>query len=1034
MTGRSESRLTRMAVERKVGTLMLTLSLMVLGLVAWFRIPVELVPSGFSPPFLYVQVPTLRSAPRDIEQRVAEPFEAALRLVKGVERVETDISSNSAGFLIELANQSNMDVAYNEVREQLDRARVGMGDEVLNYFVWKYNPSDDPVVWLGISTKQESDQLAGRVQTSIVPQLERVDGVSRVELIGAPESAVEVDFDLARMAARGVTTTEAVESLRRAGFLLSAGAIETRSGRQPVRVLAELESLADLAALPVGGSVKLGEVATVEMVDRAERMIHRVNGQEAIFVAVFKESAANAVEVAAETKQALAAAIAKEPRLAALEQHVLFDQGSMIETSIGDLYGSALEGAALAILILWLFLRRAVITVVIAATIPASLLIAVTVMYFAGFSLNILSLTGLILAVGMVVDNAIVVSEQIERRISSGIERREAVIGGASEVGLAITVSTATHVMAFVPITLMSGSQSVTFYLSQLGLPVCASIVASLFVSLVWIPWIAAHIPWAITGVPSVEGKRRLEERFAGWLEVALRHRGDVALVATLLFASVFLLGDKVQQSDQAQANIGDVRMIYTFDDNVTIDEQEAVLGEAERTLLAAREEMGLRDIVVRMGGWMGRPQVRCFLVPPDERKLSRDEVIAELERRIPRSPGAKWSLTWDTADGVGGIDLMIAGRESAQLDAMLPEVIRRLELLPGVTSVVRRNDATTSRELQLRPDREIAAKLGLPVGAVGAFVDLALRGREVGQLVGGEEPLKIYASAGAEAAKSPTALSALPLPTLSGMVPLGSVTRSEVASGIGSIERVDGRTVAQLVVRTSREDIEVLGKEMDAALASYPWPEGYGPEKGSRLMGIASNNSDLLAAFLLATVFIFLLMGFLFESFVLPLAILFSVPFAFTGAIWALFLTDTPFDIMAGIGLVILVGVVVNNGIVLIDLVAERRRGGLTRTEALVAAGRERFRPVVMTALTTIVGLVPMAFGTTAIVGIPYAPLGRSLMGGMIFSTVLTLVVVPVAYAVLDDLRDWFYRLSGRPSSAPATETSDEVEPLSST
>jgi HAE1 family hydrophobic/amphiphilic exporter-1 len=720
------------------------------------------------------------------------------------------------------------------------------------------------------------------------------------------------------------------------------------------------------------------------------------------------------VEVSTATKRALAEVIAREPRLATLEQHVLFDQGSMIETSIGDLYGSALEGAALAILILWLFLRRAVITVVIALTIPASLLIAVTVMYFSGYSLNILSLTGLILAVGMVVDNAIVVSEQIERRISAGVPRREAVIGGASEVGLAITVSTATHVMAFVPITLMSGSQSVTFYLSQLGLPVCASIVASLFVSLIWIPWIAAHLPWAIPGMPIAEDKVRVEDRFARWLGVALRHRGDVALVATLLFASVFLLGDKVQQSDQAQANIGDVRMIYAFDDNVTVNEQERVLAEAERILLDSREELGLRDVVVRMGGWMGRPQIRCFLVPPDDRKLTREGVITALQERVPRVPGAKWSLTWDSSEGVGGIDLMIAGRQSTQLDALLPAVIERLERLPGVTSVVRRNDASSSRELQLRPDREIAATLGLPVGAVGAFVDLALRGREVGQLVGGDEPVKIYASAGAAAATSPAALNALPLPTLSGMVPLGSVTKGQVASGIGSIERVNGRTVAQLVVRTSREDIDALGKEMDRALATFPWPEGYGPEKGSRLTGIASNNSDLLMAFLLATVFIFLLMGFLFESFVLPLAILFSVPFAFTGAIWTLYLTGTPFDVMAGIGLVILVGVVVNNGIVLIDLVAELRRGGLTRTEALVAAGRERFRPVVMTALTTIVGLIPMAFGSTAIVGIPYAPLGRSLMGGMLFSTVLTLVVVPVAYSVLDDLRNWFYRLSG--------------------
>ena len=239
MTGRSESRLTRMAVDRKVATLMLTLSIMVLGLVAWFRIPVELVPSGFSPPFLYVEVPTLRSAPRDIEQRVAEPFEAALRLVKGVERVETRIGSNSAGFLVALANRTNMDVAYNEVREQLDRARVGMGDEVLAYFVWKYNPSDDPVVWLGISTEKEGDQLAGRVQTSIVPQLERVEGVSRVELIGAPDDAVEVDFDLSDVMFVATSNSRDRDPLRPSAGARARGAAVAgrprRAARRPLR-------------------------------------------------------------------------------------------------------------------------------------------------------------------------------------------------------------------------------------------------------------------------------------------------------------------------------------------------------------------------------------------------------------------------------------------------------------------------------------------------------------------------------------------------------------------------------------------------------------------------------------------------------------------------------------------------------------------------------------------------------------------------------------------------------------------------------
>ncbi len=1011
---RGGSWLTRQAVERPVATMMLTITLVVMGLVAWSRIPVELIPSGFTPPFLYVQVPTLRATPRDIEQRVALPIEGALRQVRGVERVETDIDTNSAGFLVALANGTNMDVAYNEVREQVDRVKGTMGDEVLRYFVWKYNPNDDPVIWMGISTTGDEAQLGGKVRSAIVPAIERVDGVSRVDLLGAPSPAVEVLLDLDLMAARNIPVAEAISKLQRAGFLLAAGTIDAPSGRIQVRVNNELQDLAELRELPITGQWRLRDLAEVRLSDRAERTVHRVNGHEAIFLAIFKESSANAVDVSKRVTGAVEHTLATESALAGLESHVLFNQGRTIEESIRSLYVSAGEGALLAILVIWLFLRRLAITAVIAGAIPASLLMAVTTMHFTGFTLNVLSLTGLILAVGMVVDNAIVVSEQIERRLRSGMERRSAVIEGAGEVWLAILVSTATHVTAFVPLVLMSGSESISFYMGQLGLPVCASIIASLLVSLIWIPWFAAHAPIRLS-VAGESGPGRLEAAYGRLLRLGLRRRLDVVLVALALFGSIFVVKRWVPESDRTQANIGDVRFIYSFDDNITTEQREQVLFDAEASLMPHRAELGIQDLVVRMGGWMGRAQVRAFLVSPDERPLSRDEVIARMEKLVPRPPGVRVSMTWDAAAlGGGGLDVRLAGRDTERLNQLLPAVIDRLASVPGVTEVARQNDDVASRELRLTLDRERAAPLAVSGLALGAFVDMALRGREVGKLVGGEEPLPIFVQAAMPGDAGPADLAQLRFGALGAPVTVGALAERSVAAGSSGIERVDGRTVVNLVVKTKRQDLDVLGREIDAALAGFPFPDGYGLEKGERLSGFESDSADRTGALILAVTFVFLLMGVLFESFVLPLAILVSIPFAFTGAYWALFITHTPLDVMAGIGFIILVGVVVSNGIVLIDVVEVRRRQGVHRDVALIEAGRERLRPVVMTALTTIVGLIPMAIGTDAIVGIPYSPLGRSLMGGMIFSTLLTLLVVPVVYALLDQLRGWALGVMG--------------------
>lgn len=1021
------------AVRRPVTTWMLLLALSVLSAIAWQNIRMELIPSGFTPPFLFVQIPTMASSPEDVGESVVKPVEDGLSTVRNLERMETTASANAGTFLLQFRDGTHMDVAYNQVRDRVDDALRDSNAQTGPYFVWKYNPNDDPLAWLGVSVDEGTQKPELVIRRQLVPLLERVPGVSRVDVMGLPDEKVAVDVDGAAVRVIPGGLPVLVERIQRAQATVSAGSMERVEGALPLRVVAPLDSIQELRRLDVAPGTRVEDLARVHIVDEKADDVYRVNGRPGIFISIYKESTANVVDTSRAVRAVLASAVVTDATLQGFDYHYFFDQGELIEGSLSQLQSSALVGGLLAVVCLFVFLRRLSVTLLVALCIPACLLLTVAAMYATGRTLNVLSLTGMMLAVGMLVDNAIVVVEAIELRIREGVAAPRAAVEGAQEVALPVLVSTLTTLVVFLPLTLMTGSETLSFYLSNIGFPVCVGLVASLFVSLVVVPLASqwAFRPAVMTRILASENKGRAASVGGSWMERVtraveavlawvLRRPVDAVLVSLIAFVSMAVPFQKVARLDGMDPNMNDVRISLDFDPAMTWDEKVRALDAHEAVLVALRDRYGLRDIRVGLGDiGIGDSELRVFLA--DDPIVPREDVIVALRGEMPDIPGVV-----ATVGGGGGMPtaknasptIQLVGPDTGVLRALVEDAAQRIRRIEGVDAVHTSSSSALSMERLYRIDGERAARAGVSPILVTTAIDMAVRGREVGSIgtVGAQLPVLVRQ----DAVTTVDDIAALEIGAGSG-IQVGALSDARNTQELPSIRRVNRETQLELTIETQRTDLDVLMKDVYAALDDMAFPRGYGLRSGGAFEAMANAAKEQVFAIGLAIVFVFLLVGVLFESFVLPFAVLWSIPFAFVGVFWFLWLTGTSFDVMAAVGLLVLVGVVVNTAIVLVDYARVREREGATTTDALMDATTRRLRPICMTALTTIVGLVPMAMGTATLVGIPYAPLGRAVIGGMLASTLLSLFVVPLFYSLLQRARRATQRAL-QPTSSRAT------------
>jgi hydrophobic/amphiphilic exporter-1 (mainly G- bacteria), HAE1 family len=1045
------------ALRRPVTILMLLLSALVLGTVSYMRLPMALAPESLTAPVLFIRMPYPSADPAEVEQKIARPVEEILGSVKGVRRLDSTSNAGGASILLWLKEDVSVDTVYPEVKDRIERIERELPDDLEHYYIFRWRATDWPVLVLGFSADVSDPAAMYRlIEDKIKVRLQRIDGVANVDAFGLRQDRVLVALRQERLEAHGADISAVYSMLARDNFTLAGGLVQDGGGQHYVRTLAKYRSLEEIRSLRVPGTnVPLSAVADVEAKLPEIQRVTQVDGRPAVLLQIKKESEANTVEVSRRVHAALAE-LGRDPELQRLEHFLFFDQGEAIASSLSNLLSSGFWGGAFAVLVLLGFLRRMRPTLVIALSIPLSLLVTTVILYFLGMSLNIGSMLGLMIGIGMLVDNSIVVVENIFRLRDEGLPPRQAALRGASEVGVAITASTATTAVVFLPLIFMSGPLGT--WMREIGLPVSISVVVSLLVALTLIPLATAYMP--ARGRHKKDGHfGRAHLVYGRLLERTLARRAETFLALLLVIGGTVLLAqNSLTFSGSPASDRRRVNMHLHYDTPRTLEQSRSLFLRLASMFEQRRDELEIDHVYLSFDHVHG--DIELFLTP--QRKLKNTEQITdEVRAMMPTVPGTHVSIN-NERDDDEGVQILLQGKDSALLETFAAEALRRLRGVEGIrelsTSMDERRD-----ELHMRIDRARSWRQGLSSQELAASLSLGVRGRKAGTLNKDGAELDIVLQLGEQNRQSLEALQNLPVPvrTAAGgaaagpggagggpgsadeprqpgaeSVPLSTMAGFQVARALGERHRRDGMATLEIKATTNEKDLAALRGRIQKALEGFELPRGYAWTLGGRFERIGQDQGQSSLSAALAAILVFLIMGMLFESFVHPITVMLTLPFAWLGFVWMMAATQTPVDLLGSVGLVVLIGVVVNNSIVVVDRINQLRRLGWQREQAIVQAGMDRMRPVLMTAATTVLGLVPMALDSTAFqyqfnellksVGLAalqlgsgnsslmmYNSLGRAIMGGLIAGTLSTLLLTPYFYALFDDLRLWIGRVA---------------------
>jgi HAE1 family hydrophobic/amphiphilic exporter-1 len=1033
----------RTALSRPITMLMVFASVLVLGFIAFLNIPLELIPSGASAPFLSVEVPYSNATAQDVEDKITRPLEDELATTPRLDEISATSSSNRARVNLIFEQDADMDIAYREVRDRIARVRPDLPDDVKEIRIEKHSADNIPVAFYGVAWPEGLDNPRDIIDRRLMRRLERIEGVGMVNSWGQDDREIRIEVDRELAEAANLNIFAIAQKLGTSHFNLASGSLEEVEGKYLLRSMAEYRTLDELANVVVGpNDLRLDDVADIIYEYPKQERFDRYNGQESMAIFVIKESQANTVEVC-ERVQAEVEAALSDPALAPFDIKPIFIQGNTIVSSLEQVVDSGVQGGVLALFVLLFFLQRLRLTVVIALSIPLSIFMALPFMYFSDQTINLVSLIGLMICIGLVVDNSVVVAENVARYRGRGVSRFAAALHGTSEVALPITLATATTMVVFLPAALMS-SGTTQFMMIRMVTPVCVSLLASLFVALILIPLAVAFVldrdmfadakpgSWqALLFAADRWWKAKLGwlyDHTFGWLQtlygkllrLSLRRRMDVVLISLLAMASLVVpMNPETGVRRALDENMGgrQVRFVYTMPQDVTLEEADVFFRELEQWFAAHRAEWNTSGEFIQVE--YGFASVSLFFEPPRDGDPPYRETGKQIFEQLPEPPGWEKRSDFSESDGARNTNfpVFIYGDDHRSVQDVKEALTLELAKVDGVVSVLgSQRDDRQREELAISLDPVMSERLGISAGMVGNTIGYALRGSPLPRFHGEDREIDVWIRYQEEDREELDDLLEFKVPTKAGTtVPIRTVTNKDVQKGETVLVRNNKRVAALIELELDPERRQEAITALQGFLGAYELPPGVSFDSDQEARDLGQSNRDLILAMLLAVVFIFLIMGFLFESFVLPLSVLPSIPLSFVGVWWFLYLTDSDLDALAGIGLLLLLGVVVNNAIVLVDFINGARAQGLDRTEAIVEAGIQRFRPIFMTALTTVGGMIPLAFADAPAEGIPYGPFGKTLVGGMTTSTILTLVVVPVSYTAFDDLRvrmdKWFAR-----------------------
>ncbi len=1011
--------LPRLAVQRPVTTLMALLSVLVVGGIAVARLPLAYLPE-VDVPFIGIRVPYPNSSPQQVEKEITKPVEEVLATLSRVKKLNSSSRADGAEFWLEFDWGQELDLVRMQVSEKMDQIEPSLPDGVGEILIYSFNTNDIPVLQgrvsaRGVDLSANYELLEARV----LNRIRRVPGVARVDLDGVAPREITVDLILDKVAEHGVDVGELMRRLQGASANLVLGEVHDGGLTYTARALGGFRSVAEIRDLAIDErGLRVSDIAEVTYEEPPIPYGRHLDGRYAVALTLYKESTANTVDVVRGVTAVIEGDIDRDPLLEGVSLFVWEDQAEEITNALSGLTKAGVVGALLATLCLYFFLRRLDSTLIVSLSIPFSILAACGVLFFLGKSLNILSMMGLMLGVGMLVDNAVVVLESIDRTHRTEPDRQRAALLGSREVALAVAASTLTTLIVFLPLIVGSASE-LTTWLGEVGITISIALVCSLFSSLTLIPLVSAHFLAARRTEPG-PAVAWLEERYDRALGWTLRHRGKTfALLALALVVGFLPLATGMVESGMFSARVNKrLYIAYEFADFAYKRQAEKAVDQVEAFFAAQGDRFPVRSVY----SYFTENEAGTTLVLSRQDLSDRElkDLRGEIREALPEIPGVELRFEDDADEGGGStyFAVRLFGQDSGVLERLAREAARRLETVPGVEDV-RTSAGREQREIQVRIDRDKAARLGLTAGDLSDLFAFTLGGARLPRLNAGDREIETWLALRLEDRESIEDLKQIQITAAGGRpVRLGDIASFEAVPRAREIRRENRKVRLAVNATYEGEDWERTREEIAALMDAFDLPSGYSWSWNERILEQETQDQQMGINFLLALLLVYIVMASLFESLAQPFAILFSIPFALPGAAWLLAATGTPFNLMAQIGLLILMGIVVNNGIVLLDRVNQYRRDGLGRDEAILAAGRDRLRPILMTATTTIIGLLPLALGGSAVGSLMYFPLARTVMGGLMSSAVLTLLALPLVTLGVEGVADWARRVwrgSGR-------------------
>jgi len=1032
-------RLPEFGVKYPVANLMIFFAVLVWGLVSLVRLPLDLMPE-IEPPAISVITVYEGASAEDVESKVTEVVENNLATISNLDKLTSRSMEGISVVSCRFKWGVNLDESSNDIRDKLEFAKRLLPDEIDTPIVFKFNTSMIPVLYFSVSSEKHYTQLYHLMDKNVADALKRLPGVGAVQVYGGRERQINIDLDRGRLEAYNISAQQVVNRLAQENITLPAGDLKIGFTDYDLRVPGEFSDPEQIKGIILAQqgekTVYLKDVAQVADSFKEETMFVRSNNIPSVMMMVQKRSGANTVDVVRRARKELARL---EPSLPpGIKFAVLMDNAEHIEQSVNDLSQTIYWGGIFVVIVVFFFLRQFLPSLIIALTIPFSLIIAFTFMYFFGYTINIISLSSLAIAIGMVVDNAIVIIDNVVRKLERGQKPKEAAIFGSSEVGLAVSASTFTTVVVFLPMVFITGVVGVFF--KQLAVMITVTLLASLFTALTFSPTLASL--WLKNPVIQPADKKKkfsqllyeqsgkllsfLDHSYAKILARALKAKGAVIFIAIGVFIfSVFLIS-RVGTEFVPEEDSGDLTITVEMPVGTRVEETDRAARAMEKVI--TKEVPEAKETYSRSGQstTSGRfssvfsarsgsnvATVGIKLSKVSERNRSAKEIGESLRPKLKNILGVK-KVNISAVSPISRlmfgaskpVSVEILGNDFSLTDQLANKIKDEIEHIPGVV------DTSVSRdigkpELQIEVDRTKASLLGLSMRQVTDTLRTYFYGSTATKYREAGEQYDVFVRLKGEDRSSIRDIENISLMNSAGkVIRLNNIAAVVYKTGPIQIERQNQERIIKVEANVFHRSLGDVAKDVNKVIAEENIPQGVTINLGADVEEQAKSFRDLFLLFLLGALLVYMVMAAQFGSLIDPFIIMFSVPFAFTGVAFSLFAAQMTLNIASFIGLIMLVGIVVNNAIVLVDYINILRSRGLSIFDAVVTGGANRLRPVLMTTITTLFGMIPLAFsrgeGSET-----WRPIGISMIGGLCISTLVTLVLVPVIYALIKGRRE---------------------------